>query len=182
MKKNQNKTIIKIGVTALLIACMSIGLSATLYFLNTKIANGSEISTDTVNNSTSTDTVNNNEKIFNHIRVPKPKINDLIHDAINKKNNNEKIFNHIRVPKPKINDLIHDAINKKNNNYDTNKVIVNSTSTTNNSVSSSTPKTGDNDTTIAYLFLTGLVLLAIIVLIHDYIKEKKEKEKRDRVS
>ena len=154
MKKNQNKTITKIGVTVLLIACISIGLSATLYFLNTKIANGSEISTDTVNNSTSTGTVNNNEKIFNHVRVPNPKINDLIRDSIN----------------------------KKNNNYDANKVITNSTSTTNNSVSSSTPKTGDNDTTIAYLFLTGLVLLAIAVFIYDYIKEKKEKEKRDRVS
>ena len=154
MKKNQNKTITKIGVTVLLIACMSIGLSATLYFLNTKIANGSEISTDTVNNSTSTGTVNNNEKIFNHVRVPNPKINDLIRDSIN----------------------------KKNKNYDTNKVITNSTSTTNNSVSSSTPKTGDNDTTIAYLFLTGLVLLAIAVFVYDYIKEKKEKEKRDRVS
>ena len=154
MKKNQNKTITKIGVTVLLIACISIGLSATLYFLNTKIANGSEISTDTVNNSTSTGTVNNNEKIFNHVRVPNPKINDLIRDSIN----------------------------KKNNNYDTNKVITNSTSTTNNSVSSSTPKTGDNDTTIAYLFLTGLALLAIAVFIYDYIKEKKEKEKRDRVS
>ena len=182
MKKNQNKTITKIGVTVLLIACISIGLSATLYFLNTKIANGSEISTDTVNDSTSTGTVNNDQKIFNHIRVPKPKINDLIHDSINKKNNNEKIFNHVRVPNPKINDLIRDSINKKNNNYDTNKVITNSTSTTNNSVSSSTPKTGDNDTTIAYLFLTGLVLLAIAVFIYDYIKEKKEKEKRDRVS
>ena len=154
MKKNQNKTITKIGVTVLLIACISIGLSATLYFLNTKIANGSEISTDTVNNSTSTGTVNNNEKIFNHVRVPKPKINDLIRDSIN----------------------------KKNKNYDTNKVITNSANATNNSVSSSTPKTGDNDTTIAYLFLTGLVLLAIAVFIYDYIKEKKEKEKRDRVS
>ena len=153
MKKNQNKTITKIGVTVLLIACISIGLSATLYFLNTKIANGSEISTDTVNNSTSTGTVNN-----------------------------EKIFNHVRVPNPKINDLIRDSINKKNNNYDTNKVITNSANTTNNSVSGSTPKTGDNDTTIAYLFLTGLVLLAIAVFIYDYIKEKKEKEKRDRVS
>ena len=154
MKKNQNKTITKIGVTVLLIACISIGLSATLYFLNTKIANGSEISTDTVNNSTSTGTVNNNEKIFNHVRVPNPKINDLIRDSIN----------------------------KKNNNYDTNKVITKSANATNNSVSSSTPKTGDNDTTIAYLFLTGLVLLAIAVFIYDYIKEKKEKEKRDRVS
>ena len=118
MKKNQNKTITKIGVTVLLIACMSIGLSATLYFLNTKIANGSEISTDTVNISTSTDTVNNNEKIFNHIRVPKPKINDLIRDSIN----------------------------KKNKNYDTNKVITNSTISLYNgsSYSSTSPLTEDD--------------------------------------